>query len=294
MDAYFKHKERIHMHMKYPFSLTPCLALFSLSLLAACGNSAQISEAEQKVIDHTLESLVFVEGGTFTMGHPQVTKTVEVTLDSYSIQAYEVSYWEFDTFAEATGARKPSQRSFGKPSRQPENPAWGLTWYDAQNYCHWLGELTGLPFELPTEAQWEYAATSRGTSRAFYATDDGTQDWGRNYRGGPNTPWHPEPSGTYPPNPLGMYDMTGNVAEWVLDWHDKNYYEKSPGVNPQGPASGTKKLLRGGSVGGTQRYNVLFRRARATEPDDKQGGVRCVVNQPYAINTSVATKVESQ
>ncbi|MDF1723118.1 MAG: SUMF1/EgtB/PvdO family nonheme iron enzyme [Alcanivorax sp.] len=275
--------------MKRRLLLINSLTSLSLSLLAGCGNSADISEAEQKVIDHTMESLVFVEGGTFTMGHPQVTKTVEVTLDSYSIQAYEVSYWEFDTFAEATGARKPSQRSFGKPSRQPENPAWGLTWYDAQNYCHWLGELTGLPFELPTEAQWEYAATSRGTSRAFYATDDGTQDYGRNYPGS-KAPWHPEPSGTYPPNPLGMYDMTGNVAEWVQDWYDKNYYEKSPGVNPKGPDSGTKKLLRGGSVGGTQRYNVLFRRARATEPDDKQGGVRCVVNQPNVIAVSSAQK----
>ncbi|WP_290538830.1 SUMF1/EgtB/PvdO family nonheme iron enzyme [Alcanivorax sp.] len=289
MDAYFKHKERIHMHMKYPFSLTPCLALFSLSLLAACGNSAQISEAEQKVIDHTLESLVFVEGGTFTMGHPQVTKTVEVTLDSYSIQAYEVSYWEFDTFAEATGARKPSQRSFGKPSRQPENPAWGLTWYDAQNYCHWLGELTDLPFELPTEAQWEYAATSRGTSRAFYATDDGTLDYGRNYPGS-ESPWHPEPSGTYPPNPLGMYDMTGNVAEWVLDWHDKNYYETSPGINPQGPETGTTKIFRGGSVVGTQRYNILYRRSPGRKPDDKQFGVRCVVNQPKVIAFSSVKK----
>ncbi len=276
--------------MKYPFLRVPALVFLPLSLLSGCGNSDEITEAEQRVIDHTLESLVFVEGGTFTMGHPQFTKTVEVTLDSYSIQAYEVSYWEFDTFAEATGARKPSQRSFGKPSRQPENPAWGLTWYDAQNYCHWLGDLTGLPFELPTEAQWEYAATSRGTSRALYATDDGTLDWGRNYRGGPNTPWHPEASGTYPPNPLGLYDMTGNVAEWVLDWHDKNYYEKSPGINPQGPETGTTKIFRGGSVVGTQRYNVLYRRSPGRKPGDKQFGVRCVVNQPNVIAASSVKK----
>lgn len=280
--------------MKRHFPLFHTLPIFSLLLLSGCGESADISEAEQRVIDHTLKSLVFVEGGTFTMGHPQFTKTVEVTLDSYSIQAYEVSYWEFDTFAEATGSRKPSQRSFGKPSRQPENPAWGLTWYDAQKYCHWLGELTDLPFELPTEAQWEYAATSRGTSRALYATDDGTQDWGRNYRGGPNTPWHPEPSGTYPPNPLGVFDMTGNVPEWVLDWHDKNYYEKSPGINPQGPKTGTTKIYRGGSVGGTQRYNVLYRRSPGLKPDDKQGGVRCVVNQPQVIAVSSVQKVKEE
>lgn len=276
--------------MKRRLLLINSLTSLSLSLLTGCGNSADINEAEQKVIDHTMESLVFVEGGTFTMGHPQVTKTVEVTLDSYSIQAYEVSYWEFDTFTQATGRPFQNEEAMGEPLREPDNAAWRVTWFDAQGYCHWLGELTGLSFELPTEAQWEYAATSRGTRRAFYATDDGTQDWGRNYRGGPNTPWHPEPSGTYPPNPLGMYDMTGNVAEWVLDWYDKEYYEKSPGTNPQGPDSGAKKLLRGGSVAGTQRYNVLFRRARATEPDDKQGGVRCVVNQPNVIAVSSAKK----
>lgn len=278
--------------MKRPFSLLNTIPILPLSLFVGCSNGADLSEAEQRVIDHTLDSLVFVEGGTFTMGHPQVTKTVEVTLDSYSIQAYEVSYWEFDTFTQATGRPFQNEEAMGEPLREPQNAAWRVTWYDAQGYCHWLGELTGQPFELPTEAQWEYAATSRGTSRAFYATDDGTMDRGRNYRDTRRngTPWHPEPSGTYPPNPLGMYDMTGNVAEWVLDWHDKNYYAKSPGANPQGPESGTKKLLRGGSVGGTQRYNVLFRRARATEPDDKQGGVRCVVNQPNVITVSSVQK----
>ena len=275
--------------MKHPFPLLNPFIFLPLSLLAGCSNSSAPSQAEQRVIDHTLNSLVFVEGGTFIMGHPQVTDTVEVTLDSYSIQAYEVSYWEFDTFTRATGKSKVAPKLIGNEARDPKNAVWGATWYDAQGYCQWLGERTGLPIQLPTEAQWEYAATSRGSSRAFYATDDGTQDWGRNYRGGPNTPWHPEPSGTYPPNPLGMYDMTGNVAEWVLDWYDKNYYEKSPGVNPQGPETGTRKLLRGGSIGGTQRYNVLFRRARITAPDDNQGGVRCALNQPDIIDTSATT-----
>ncbi|MGJ3257618.1 MAG: formylglycine-generating enzyme family protein, partial [Alcanivorax sp.] len=144
--------------MEHSFLFITRLALLPLSLLAGCGSSADISKAEQKVIDHTLNSLVFVEGGTFTMGHPQITKTVEVTLDSYSIQAYEVSYWEFDTFTQATGRPFQNEEAMGEPLREPENAAWRVTWYDAQNYCHWLGELTGLPFELPTEAQWEYAA----------------------------------------------------------------------------------------------------------------------------------------
>ncbi len=279
--------------MKRPFSLLNTISILPLSLFVGCSNGADLSEAEQRVIDHTLDSLVFVEGGTFTMGHPQVTKTVEVTLDSYSIQAYEVSYWEFDTFTQATGRPFQNEEAMGEPLREPPNAAWRVTWYDAQGYCHWLGELTDLPFELPTEAQWEYAATSRGTRRAFYATDDGTLDYGRNYPGS-EAPWHPEPSGTYPPNPLGMYDMTGNVTEWVLDWHDRNYYEKSPGINPQGPETGTTKIHRGGSVVGTQRYNVLYRRSPGLKPDDKQGGLRCVINQPDAVDTSTANEVESQ
>lgn len=155
--------------------------------------------------------------------------------------------------------------------------------YGADKYCRWLGEASGLPVSLPTEAQWEYAATSRGTSQAFYATDDGTQDYGRNYPG-KKSPWYPEPSGTYPSNPLDVHDMTGNVAEWVSDWYAGNYYSISPHKNPKGPNSGKKKILKGGSVGGTQSFNVLFRRARLHTPDEKQGGVRCVINQPTPVS----------
>lgn len=278
--------------MKHPFPLLNPFIVLPLSLLAGCSNSSAPSEAEQRVIDHTLNSLVFVEGGTFIMGHPQVTDTVEVTLDSYSIQAYEVSYWEFDTFTRATGRPFLNEEAMGEALREPNNAAWRVTWNDAQGYCQWLGKRTGLPIQLPTEAQWEYAATSRGSSRAFYATDDGTMDRGRNYRDTRRngTPWHPEPSGTYPSNLLGMYDMTGNVTEWVLDWHDKNYYEKSPGVNPQGPETGTTKVHRGGGVVGTQRYNVLYRRSPGLKPDDNQGGVRCAVNRTDDIGASVSTQ----
>lgn len=276
--------------MKHPFLKIPACIVVPLTLLAGCSNSQEITEAEQKVIDHTLESLVFVEGGTFTMGHPQITKTVEVTLDSYSMQAYEVSYWEFDTFTEATDRPTLEEEAIGEAMRDPANPAWGVTWYEAHDYCQWLGELTQLPFSLPTEAQWEYAATSRGTSRALYATNDGTMDRGRNYRDTRRNgaPWYPEPSGTYPPNPLGIYDMTGNVIEWMMDWHDKNYYEISPGINPHGPEKGTTKVTRGGSVVGTQQYNILYRRSPGLKPDDNQGGIRCVVNQKQSINTAAA------
>lgn len=178
------------MHVRFVL-LTLCLGF------SACGVSQQQHAKRQKVLDHIYQHLVFVKGGSFMMGHPQIVGPVhKVQLDSFSIMAYETTYGEYDTFAEETGHKKPRTRAIGNESRAPQNAAWLISWNGANDYCHWLADISGLPFALPTEAQWEFAATSRGSSHAFYATDDGTQGWGRNYRGGPNTPWYPDPPGT--------------------------------------------------------------------------------------------------
>ena len=229
----------------------------------------------QDLIKQTIGELVFVKGGTFMMGdvgnyvthasyisgdykltspntkgavHMPWTfdkdnkPPVKVTLTGYSMDKYELTYGEYDVFTEATGRPLIVKWHLGQKVRGPRHPA-AVDWYGAKAYCQWIGKVTGLPFDLPTEAQWEYAARSRGKP-VGYATDTGLIDKPRNY--GKFTGF-PYPVGLFPPNQLGMYDMSGNVAEWVNDWYAPGYADLANKVDPTGPASGTKKVSRGGT-----------------------------------------------
>lgn len=84
-----------------------------------------------------------------------------VTLDSFSMMAYQATYNDFDVFTDAVGEAQINMDSFGQKYRGPRKAA-SPNWYGAKHFCQWLGQRTKLPFDLPTEAQWEYAARSRG------------------------------------------------------------------------------------------------------------------------------------
>jgi len=237
-------------------------------------------ETQQMILEvgiKAIENQVFVKGGTFIMGdfklrcdggpnqdmlRPVWTEDAtcfsflssggagiqhEVTLSDYTIAKYETTWKEFDAFRLSEGKdialKERRERHHTKLYYQSNYPAWTKDWQEVKNHCLWLGKLTGLRFDLPTEAQWEYAARSRGQKR-YYATDNGFIDSKVNYDNSAET----HVVGLYPPNPLGLHDMTGNTNEWVNDWFDKTYYSVSPKLNPQGPLSGDKKILRGGSA----------------------------------------------
>jgi len=212
--------------------------------------------------------LVFVKGGTFKMGdfgpvstpdkmpyapgRAYATPLHEVELDSFSMSKYKVTVTDFDVYTEAVGKPHIAQAKFDKVYRTvPDVPA-GVNWPEAKAYCGWLATITGQPFDLPTEAQWEYAARSRGKYVAW-GTDNGKYEEGRNvasYQQQKKMLPHADslvvyPNGKFPPNPLGLYDMGTQGQEWVNDWFDPDYYEHSPRKNPQGPATGTTKVLRG-------------------------------------------------
>ncbi|MDA8137524.1 MAG: SUMF1/EgtB/PvdO family nonheme iron enzyme [Desulfobacteraceae bacterium] len=251
-----------------------------------------------------VQNLVFVEGGAFIMGDAGAEFTDEdgqkifsfwtgdadtkpahkVTLSSYSMMKYEVTYQDYDLFCKLTRHTLAREKSIGDPSRAPELAAAAIPWQDAKDYCLWLGEVIGLPVDLPTEAQWEYAARSRGMNVGF-ATDNGKIDFRRNYRG-EGAPWHPQAPGTYPPNPLGLYDMTGNVCEWVDDWYASDYYQHSPELNPKGPDKGSQRIMRGFGVIGSPEFNLLYRR-KVRPPESTDGaGIRCVVNAPAPVKAN--------
>ncbi len=194
----------------------------------------RISKLKKKVVN----DLIFVEGGTFMMGDfgplwspeklPYSDQLAsrpahEVTLSNFSIAKYKTTYAEFDIYSDATRTERAANEKLDAEYRYPTVPA-GVPWQRAKAYCQWLGTITQLPFDLPTEAQWEYAARSRGQF-FVWATDNGSIDYGRNVpaaghvelisRSGQSRV--PYPVGLFPPNSLGLYDASHNGEEWVND-----------------------------------------------------------------------------
>ncbi|PCK32714.1 formylglycine-generating enzyme family protein [Pseudoalteromonas piscicida] len=249
----------------------------------------------QALIERTKAQMIFVEGGSFMMGDGGGPNNLpwtiardnkpahKVTLTSYSMGAYEVSYGDFDLYTAVNDLPKTVWEEWDKNEiwRAPEFPA-GVSWYGAKNYCLWLAELTQLPFDLPTEAQWEFAARNRGENILF-ATDSGWIEEGRNYE--LNTDYA-EPSGTYPANPLGFYDLSGNMIEWVNDWWAEDYYQHSPELDPKGPKEGTKKVMRGGTFMESPRGSNVYTRQESNELDTsyRDIGFRCALNQPTPLD----------
>jgi sulfatase modifying factor 1 len=224
----------------------------SASAQPAASNSqtaiAPASPAAKTLAERIKKELVHLPGGTFEMGDwgnadglPYEAETNNkpvhtVTLDGFSVMAYKVTYEDFDLFTDTVGEQRIDQTKFSLKFRAPRKPA-GVNWFGAKAYCAWLGKLTGLSFDLLTEAQWEYAARSGG-KKLLFATDNGKIDKDRNY------PWDTEDQrtpdiGTYPPNPAGLYGMLDYFAsEWVNDWYAPDYYKNSPPHNPKGPVVG--------------------------------------------------------
>ena len=201
-------------------------------------------------------AMVEVAEGTFKMGFsdcPSVRPDEweqrscpqhPVTIGRFWIGKYEVTFDEYSAFVLDSDDIKlpPPHRGWGRGSR----PVINVSWYDVRAYAAWLTEVTGKLFRLPTEAEWEYA-TRAGTTTEFSFGEDsgklGDYAWYSD-----NSKFQTHSVGQKKPNPWGLYDMHGNVWEWVEDdWHDN--YEGAP---PDGSAwidnpRGTRRVMRGGS-----------------------------------------------
>jgi iron(II)-dependent oxidoreductase len=175
----------------------------------------------------------------------------QVYLDSYWIDRHEVTNQQYARFAETTGRRTPFHWIGGQIlSGKDDHPVYNVTWEDAAAYCQFVGK------RLPTEAEWERAARG-GLERALYPWGDKLIP-AEESREGASEPAAPRRRahyglpdgatrvGSYPPNGFGLYDLTGNVWEWVQDWYERGYYSVSPERNPQGPETGLYRVIRGG------------------------------------------------
>jgi len=242
------------------------------------------SEAEMKPYAEVIEQtdvrieMVPIRGGQFLMGSPESephhqqdeSPLHQVHLDPFWIGKYEITWEAYEIWGDeldilrrnrtgapasprdpiADGVTRPTEpytdMSFGMGMGR--HPAICMTQHAARTYCHWLRAKTGRPYRLPTEAEWEYACRA-GTTTAYSYGDDPAQlaDYA----------WYDENSdesyhevGLKRPNPWGLYDMHGNVAEWVLDQYVPDFYSRSAGQvadNPLAiPTQLYPRVVRGG------------------------------------------------
>jgi formylglycine-generating enzyme required for sulfatase activity len=215
---------------------------------------SSLEETEQNFSNCEMETNSRCERSWFVYETPQHL----VTLDAYYMDVYEVTNARYAECVTAGVCLTPSQTSsftrdeYYGLAEFDNYPVIHVSWTDGQTYCEWRDA------RLPTEAEWEKAA--RGISGSIYPwgnDPDGTKanfcdlncplGWvNQNYND-----YYPDtsPVGYYEngKSPYGIYDMAGNVWEWVIDWYDEAYYSNSPSFNPVGPGNGQYHSLRGGS-----------------------------------------------
>jgi sulfatase modifying factor 1 len=197
--------------------------------------------------------IVFVKGGCFEMGDTfgdggiDEKPAHQVCMDDFYMGKFEVTQEQW----EAVMGNNPSQIKKGG-----NYPVENLSWDDAREFTRRLRSLTGLKWRLPTEAEWEYAARSGGRKLKFAGTGDlrNLEEYAW-FEGNSGEITHQV--GEKKPNGLGLYDMNGNVWEWVQDRYDRDYYKQSPHKNPKGDPFGLNRILKGGSA----RTGVGFLRA---------------------------------
>lgn len=271
--------------------LTVIVSLFLI------GNAFAAEEKDQV----TGMEFVFVKGGCFQMGDTfgdgiSIEKPVhEVCVDDFYMGKYEVTVGQFKQFVNDTGYKTGAERGKGcygwtgsewensssrnwrntGVSQEDNYPVVCVSWSDSNEFINWLNRKTGKNYRLPTEAEWEYAARSRGKKEKYAGSDDvDSVAW---YGG--NSEERTHPVGMKAPNGLGLYDMSGNVWERVQDWYGDysnsmrwnvwewlqawyGGYSYSPRNNPKGPSSGEKRVIRGGSWHPLPKYVRTTTRGR--------------------------------
>ncbi|MBF8264017.1 MAG: pkn1 [Parachlamydiales bacterium] len=213
-------------------------------------------KVELKEIDPMLTEMAVIPGGTYQRGSNEGARDEmprhPITLSSFALDIHPVTNEQFVRFLQAMGGEKDSnnndiirlrdsriKRSTGKliiESGYAKHPVVGVTWYGAVAYAKWIGK------RLPTEAEWETAASS-GRENILFPTGHEIERAQANFFSSDTTAVM-----SYPTNEMGLYDMAGNVYEWCQDWYAYNYYDASAlePENPLGPPQGVYRVLRGG------------------------------------------------
>jgi sulfatase modifying factor 1 len=235
--------------------------------------------------------MVLIPEGSFPMGVPHGDRDGgrdeyprhDVFVSEFYIDKFELTNSRYLEFVKATKHRIPQNptnatRNLWQGDTITESladrPVINVDWADANAYCQWAGK------RLPTEAEWEKAAKGTADRRFPWGNVEPTNKH-LNF----NQQWIGEktlmPVGSYElgKSPFGVYDVAGNVWEWVNDWYDAKYYEKSPAKNPTGPETGTKRVLRGsGWQNETPTVRIFTRVDSDPTMRNESTGFRCAMD----------------
>jgi formylglycine-generating enzyme required for sulfatase activity len=197
--------------------------------------------------------MVVVPAGSFDMGSntDYENPVHRVTIAKpFAIGRYEVTFDEWDRCVEEKGCKfRPDDREWGRGKR----PVINVSWLDAREYVSWLSQKTGKTYRLPSEAEWEYAARA-GTNTGYW--------WGANVGSrqancrecGSGTSQQTQPVGSYPANAFGLYDTSGNAAEWVEDCWNDNYRSAPKDGSAWTTGQCRLRVLRGGAFDSAAKY----------------------------------------
>ena len=221
--------------------------------------------------------LVIIPAGSFRMGavhgggDSDEKPVHQVTLAKpFAIGRYEVTFAEYDLFCEATGREKPKDgrrwfpfSNWGRERR----PVMNISWDDAVAYTRWLSAQTGKRYRLPSEAEWEYAAKAGSEDRFWWGFNIGENRANCKGCGSKFDGKKTAPVGTFPANPFGLHETTGNVWEWCQDrWHES--YEGAPSDGTAWEeGKDLRRVQRGGSFGSKPRYVRSSARGRGKPTD---------------------------
>ena len=263
------------------------------TILSLVLTSGVWATSQKKAILSSYDGMILIPQGAFEMGSQKSLRELnpvsifqadrhmlgpedpahEVILDAYYIDLYEVSNADYKKYIEATGFKTMPRYWDDSNLNQPNQPVVGVTWKEARAFCQWNNK------RLPTEAEWEKAA--RGKRPTKYPWGNEAPDKTRlNFSShvGKTTPVGSYPTGK---SDYGVFNLSGNVAEWVKDWHFPEYYLFSPKENPPGPEKGHYKIIRGGNwKNNAEDVRLTYRNATVPKARSKTIGFRCAASVP--------------
>lgn len=239
------------------------LGLISVASMVFIAGCSSTSVSKHPIAVAIMQDMVLVEGGSFLMGSDSDTAkrseqpAHEVSVDSFYISKFEVTQALFDSVMGGSNSFFVN----------PDVPVNNLSWQQAVYFTERLSEITGDNFRLPTEAEWEFAAIGGNKSKGYTYSGSNNIDDVAWYAG--NAKRSAQPVGLKAPNELGLYDMTGNVGEFVIDQFDERFYQRSPKHNPSNAQHSeinlTHKTTRGGSFDYDADESENFRRDFASQ-----------------------------